>query len=129
MVKCYVGTISPRGLESLFLETEHAVPFLVRRAYRRRPTEAVCYWAVLPDAAAREVQCQLQWHDHQEALATLCGQAAYSGPSPPRHRRTLAESQLPLFFCTDVTFNGQRATARLPLAEAPQFFLPGRLLE
>ena len=83
MVRCYVGTISRRGLESLFPETEHAVPFLVRRAYRRRPTEAVCYWAVLPDAAARDVQRQLQWHDHEEALATLCGQASYFGTIPP----------------------------------------------
>lgn len=83
MVKCYVGTISRRGLESLFPETPHAVPFLVRKAYRRRPTEAVCYWAVLPDTAAREVKRQLQWCEYEEALATLRGQAACFGTIPP----------------------------------------------
>lgn len=83
MVKCYVGTISRRGLESLFPETEHAMPFLTRRAYRRRPTESVCYWAVLPDTVARDVQRQLQWQHHEEALATLYGQAAYFGTIPP----------------------------------------------
>ena len=84
MVNSYVGIISRRGLESLLPETEHAVPFLVRRAYRRRPTEAVCYWAVMQDTAARKVKRQLQWKRYEDALLTLRTQAAHFGTiSPP----------------------------------------------
>lgn len=71
MARSYVGTISRRGLESLLPETEHAVPFLIRRAYRRRPTEAVCYWAVMDDTTARDVEEQLRWQWYEEALLTL----------------------------------------------------------
>ena len=59
------------------------MPFLLRRAYRLQPTEAVCYWAVMHDTTAREVQRQLQWRRHQDALATLHGQATYFGTFLP----------------------------------------------
>ena len=83
MVNCYVGIISCKGLESLFPETEHAVPFLLRRAYRRQPTEALCYWAVMQDTAAREVQCRLERRRHEEALFTLRTLAADFGTILP----------------------------------------------
>ena len=84
MVKSYVGIISSRGLESLLPETEHAVPFLIRRAYRRRPTEAVCYWAVMQDTVAGEVKRQLEWKRYADALLTLRTLATYFGTiSPP----------------------------------------------
>ena len=83
MVSCYVGIISRRGLESLWPETEHAVLFLLRRAYRRQPTEAVCYWAVMQDTAARHVQRQIHWQCHREALFTLRTVAADFGTILP----------------------------------------------
>lgn len=74
MARSYVGIISPRGLESLLPETEHAVPFLVRRAYGRRSGEAVCYWAVMPDSTARQVETQLEARFHEDAfLVTVHG--------------------------------------------------------
>ncbi len=83
MVKCYVGIISRRGLESLLPETKHAIPFLLRRAYRREPTEAVCYWAVMQEAAALEVQRQVQSRRHEEALLALHAWAAHFGTILP----------------------------------------------
>ena len=83
MVNSFVGIISPRGLESLLPETEHALPFLVRRAYRKRPTEAVCYWAVMQDSAVAEVRRQLQEHRPEEALLALRALAEYFGTIPP----------------------------------------------
>ena len=83
MVNSYVGIISRRGLESFIPDTEHAAPFLLRRAYRRQPPEAICYWAVMQDAAAREVERQLQWRRHEDALATLHARATYFGTFLP----------------------------------------------
>ena len=83
MARSYVGIISPRGLESLLPETEHAVPFLVRRAYGRRPGEALCYWAVMPDSTARGVELQLQAHFHEDAFYRLRGEAAHFGTILP----------------------------------------------
>ncbi len=83
MVNSYVGIISRRGLESLLPETEHAVPFLIRRAYRKNPPDAVCYWAVMQDFAAQEVQRQLQWQRYEDAFFVLGALADYSGTIPP----------------------------------------------
>jgi hypothetical protein len=83
MVNSYVGIISGRGLESLVPETEHALPFLVRRAYRQRPSKAVCYWAVMQDEAAREIQSYLQRRRHDDALMALREQAAHFGTILP----------------------------------------------
>lgn len=85
MVNSYVGIISGRGLESLVPETEHAVPFLVRRAYRRPTSEAVCYWAVMQDEVAREVQGHLQRCRHDDALLALRRHAAHFGTILPPH--------------------------------------------
>lgn len=79
MVNSFVGIISRRGLESLVPETEHAVPFLVRRAYRRRPTEAVCYWAVMEESAAEQVRRQLHGHRHEDAFFALRALAEHFG--------------------------------------------------
>ena len=83
MVECYVGIISRRGLESLLPETKHAIPFLLRRAYRRQPTEAICYWAVMQKTAAQDVQRQLQLRRHEEALFILRARAAHFGEILP----------------------------------------------
>ena len=83
MVNSFVGIISSRGLELLLPETEHALSFLVRRAYRRRPTEGVCYWAIMQDSAAAEVRRQLQQHRHEDAMFALGALAEYFGTIPP----------------------------------------------
>ena len=83
MANSFVGIISPRGLELLLPETEHALPFLVRRAYRRRPTEAVCYWAVMQDSAAAEVRRQLQGRRREDAFLALRALADFFGTIPP----------------------------------------------
>ena len=83
MVNSYVGIITSRGLESLYPETEHAVPFLARRAHRGGPTEAVCYWAVLQDSVAAEVERQLRGRHHEDALVTLRALAEHFGTIPP----------------------------------------------
>ena len=83
MGRSYVGIISARGLESVLPETDHAVPFLVRRAYGRRSGEAVCYWAVMPDSTARAVELQLQAHLHEDAFRKLRGEAAHFGTILP----------------------------------------------
>jgi hypothetical protein len=83
MGKSFVGIISPRGLESLIPETEHAVPFLVRRAYRRRTAKAVCYWAVVDESVADQVRRQLGGHCHEDAFLVLRTLAEDFGTIPP----------------------------------------------
>jgi hypothetical protein len=83
MAKSYVGIISHRGLESFLPETRHAVPFLVRRAYRRQPAEAICYWAVMQDTVAGEVRQQLQCQRYEDAFLTLRMKAAHFGTILP----------------------------------------------
>jgi hypothetical protein len=83
VLNSYVGIISRRGLESLLPDGEHAAPFLVRRACRRQPTEAICYWAVMQDTAAKEVERQLQWQLYENALATLHECAKHFGTFLP----------------------------------------------
>ena len=83
MVKSYVGTITRKGLESLFPENDHIVRFLVRRAYRIRPPSALCYWAVMPDSAAAHIARQLSCGDHGPALVTLHASAVGLGTMLP----------------------------------------------
>ena len=79
MLSSFVGTISRRGLESLYPETEHAVPFLIRRAYRSSPTREICYWAVMQDAVALQVQHQLVCERREDAFLILRALADYFG--------------------------------------------------
>jgi len=85
MIRSYVAIISRLGLEYLVPETEHAVPFLLRRAHRRRAVQAVCYWAVMQDRTAREVARCLQCRRYDDAFLALCAQAACFGPILPFH--------------------------------------------
>ena len=84
--KSYVGIISRHGLESFFPENDHIVRFLVRRAYRRQPPEALCYWAVMPDSTADDIQWQLSCGDRERALATLHASAVGLGTMLPYDR-------------------------------------------
>jgi hypothetical protein len=83
MSNAFVGIISSRGLESLVPETEHALPFLVRRAYRRHPPEAVCYWAVMDEVVAEEVRRQLRGQCHEDAFLVLRTLSERFGTIPP----------------------------------------------
>jgi hypothetical protein len=83
MSKAFVGIISSRGLESMVPETDHALPFLIRRAYRREPPETVCYWAVMDEAVAEEVRRQLQGHCHEDAFLVIQTLAECFGTIPP----------------------------------------------
>jgi hypothetical protein len=83
MVRSYVGIISRRGLELLLPETEHAVPFLLRRAYCRHSAGAICCWAVMQDAAAGEVQRQLLFRRYEDAFLSLRVKAACFGTILP----------------------------------------------
>ena len=86
MARSYLGIVTRRGLESLVPETEHAVPFLLRRAGRWRPTPAFCCWAVLPEIAFFKTQYQLDCGHFRDALLTLNAEALHLGtllPSTP----------------------------------------------
>ena len=83
MAKCYVGTISGRGLESFVQETDNAVTFLARRAYRRKPPRAVCYWVVVEEDVARQVWQQMQVQRRDQAYLTLRAQAKEFGTILP----------------------------------------------
>ena len=86
MARSYLGIITRRGLESLVPETEHAAPFLLRRAGRSRPALGFCCWAVLPETAFLETQHQLDCGRFREALVILNSQALHLGtvlPSTP----------------------------------------------
>ena len=71
MAKSYVGIITRDGLQSFLPENDHVVRFLVRRAYRRQPLEALCYWAIVADSAAEGITRQLSYGEFGQALATL----------------------------------------------------------
>jgi hypothetical protein len=80
MLKSYVGIASPSGLETFLPERGRTVRALVERARRR---QAVCYWAVLPDTAAAEVERHLEHGDRESALLLLDRVATQAGPILP----------------------------------------------
>ena len=83
MTNSYLGIISPRGLETLVVETEHAALFLARRMARRPLDEAIGCWAVLDDHKARDITRQISCGRFQEALCRLNAQALHLGPVLP----------------------------------------------
>jgi hypothetical protein len=80
MLKSYVGIASPSGLEAFLPERRRTVRALVERVRRR---QAVCYWAVLPDTAAAEVERHLERGDRKSALFLLDRAATQAGPILP----------------------------------------------
>ena len=71
VINSYLGIITPRGLETLVVETEHAAPFLLRRVSRQPLGELVACWAVLDETEAREVARHVAGRRFQEALCQL----------------------------------------------------------
>ena len=83
MAQAYLALVSLRGLESLVPETEHALPFLLRRAYRRFPYEAICCWAVVPAPAVNRVHALIATGRYLQALIALNVEAQELGTIPP----------------------------------------------
>ncbi len=83
MLSAYVGIAKRDGLEVFVPEHEHVVRFLARRVQREGLRLAVCYWAVLPDEAAREVGRLLELGEPYAALLTLDHAAKELGPIIP----------------------------------------------
>jgi hypothetical protein len=79
----YLGIITPRGLETLVIEAEHAALFLLRRVARRPFGEAIAFWAVLDDRTARDVARQINGRHFEEALGHLNARALHFGTIPP----------------------------------------------
>jgi len=71
VINSYPGIITPRGLETLVVETEHAAPFLLRRVSRQPLGELVACWAVLDEKEAGKVARHVAGQRFQEALCQL----------------------------------------------------------
>ena len=83
MTNSYIGILTPRGLETLVVETEHAAPFLFRRAGRQLDGEAVCFWAVFEETTARRIMHHIDCQRFREALSLLNLQAEHFGALLP----------------------------------------------
>lgn len=83
MTNSYLGIITARGLETLVVETEHAALFLLRRVARRPLGEAVVFWAVLDDRAARDLARQIGSRQFEESLRQLNARALHLGTLLP----------------------------------------------
>jgi hypothetical protein len=79
----YLGIITPRGLEVLVVETEHAAPFLFRRIARQPLGDAVAFWAVLDEKTARDVTRHIADRRFEAALAQLNIRALHLGTLMP----------------------------------------------
>jgi hypothetical protein len=71
MLKSFVGIATRSGLEVFLPEHEHSVRFLARRSLREARRQAVCYWAVVSDDVAAEVQHQMELGESFAALLLL----------------------------------------------------------
>jgi len=83
MTNSYLCIITPRGLETLVLETEHAARFLYRRVERYPGGEAIACWAVLDDRTARDVTHHVGFRRFQEALDQFSTRAVHLGTILP----------------------------------------------
>jgi hypothetical protein len=83
MLKSFVGIATPLGLEVFVPEHEHVVRFLTRRVCREALRRAVCYWVVLSEDAALEVQRQMELGEPYAALVLLDQAATEVGPILP----------------------------------------------
>ncbi|MDA7979472.1 MAG: hypothetical protein MPJ50_11970 [Pirellulales bacterium] len=94
MARSYLGIITPRGLERLVPETEHAAPFLLRRAHRDVTQQTCCCWAVLSEITASDVRRDVSRGKFWSALARLNIEAEHLGTLlPPASDEELADQQ------------------------------------
>jgi len=71
MLRSFVGIADCYGLESFRPEGEVPIQWLAQRATTRSSRQAVCYWAVVGDEAAREIRSELESRHPFEALTIL----------------------------------------------------------
>jgi hypothetical protein len=83
MDNSYLGIVTPRGLETLVLETEHAAMFLLRRTRRHSASKTTYCWAVLEEDAALAVYEWITAQQFAEALRLLNLQAKHLGTMLP----------------------------------------------
>jgi len=67
----YVGIVSRLGLEGIWVEERHAVPFLLKRVARIRDRQACCFWAVMDCALANRVAEQIYLGNGYDAALLL----------------------------------------------------------
>lgn len=87
MERGYIGIVTRRGLEGLYLETEHVVRFLDRRVYGQQPYLGCCFWAVLGSDIAERIQWDIEQADFQSALSSLQLSSSHYGPIMPSDDR------------------------------------------
>ncbi len=83
----YIGLFTSRGLEGLYLESEHVVRFLDRRVYGRQPYLGCCFWAVLGSDIAERIQWDIERAHFQSALSSFQLNATHYGPIMPSDDR------------------------------------------
>ena len=92
MNNSYLGIITPRGLETLVVETEHAAPFLLRRA-TKRPDDAIVFWTVLDERTATNLTRHIECQRFEDAFDQLGVDAIHFGPLfPPLNEDSLIRS-------------------------------------
>lgn len=69
MLQAYVGILSQRGVEAVWPEGPHSARFLARRIRRER--SVACFWTVISDDAAADLQDALITGDSIAALEML----------------------------------------------------------
>jgi hypothetical protein len=83
MTDSYLCIITPRGLEKLVVETEHAARFLFRRVARYPGGAAIACWAVLDGRTAADVMCHVSCRRFQRALDQFNARAIHLGTLLP----------------------------------------------
>jgi hypothetical protein len=68
ILRAFVGIAHCYGLESFRPEGEVPIEWLAQQATTLRSRQAVCFWAVVGDEAAREIRSELDGRHRIEAL-------------------------------------------------------------
>ncbi len=71
MTESYVGIVTHLGLEKLWLEGEHTLQFVLRRAQRIKTRPACGIWAVLDRAFEEQIAIQIHLGNRLDALLLL----------------------------------------------------------
>lgn len=71
MLRAFIGIANCFGLESFRPEGEVPIEWLAQQATTLRSRQAVCFWAVVGDEAAREIRSELDGRHRIEALTAL----------------------------------------------------------
>ncbi|MCA9257937.1 MAG: hypothetical protein KDA61_02000 [Planctomycetales bacterium] len=82
-MKTFLGIISPRGLEYLCEETEHASRFLSMRCYKSKAGDKLLCWAALQREDAEIIHQIVRGGGFAEALRRFHADAHYLGSLPP----------------------------------------------